>query len=177
MRIPALGTLTAAPLGAVNYVKAFANTNSQSKLYICSTPQPTDLDATGFAALTWVEIKGVGEVGETGADTNILTYDTWDTKVAQKAKGITDAGSPEIELARNSADAGQDAIRAAALTNLNYAFKIEKNDKLTVGGTNTIVYNRGLVTGPKRPNGRNEDFDLEVFTLGLQQLEVVVDNT
>lgn len=156
---------------------AFANTNSQSKLYFCSTPQPIDLDATEFAALTWVPITGVGSHGEAGSKTNILNYDTWDTKVTQKSKGITDAGSPEIELARIPDDAGQIALRAAAKTNLQYAFKMERNDKPTVDGTPTIIYNRGLVTGPTRPFGKNEDFDLEVFTLGLNQEEVVVDPT
>lgn len=156
---------------------AFANSNAGGKVYICTTAQASDLDQTGYEALTWVEIKGIGSHGETGSSTNILTYDTWDTTVALKAKGITDAGSPEIEVARISTDAGQDALRAAAATNLNYAFKMVKNDKLTGGGTGTVLYNRGLVAGPKRPHGRNEDFDLEVFTLALQQVEIVVDPT
>lgn len=147
------------------------------KLYICAANKEVDQTAAEFAALTWVEIKGVGSVGENGVSQNILTYDTWDTTVTQKAKGIVDAGSPEIELARDSADAGQDLLRTAATTNFNYCFKIEGNDKLTVGGTNTIIYNRGIVTGPRRPMGRNEDFDLEIYTLGLNQREIVVDPT
>lgn len=156
-------------------VQAFANTNSQSKFYFCSTPEPADLTASTFAALTWVQVLGVGNLGETGSKTDILNYDTWDTSVRQKAKGITDAGSPTLEVARIAADAGQIALRAAALTNFAYAFKIMRNDPATVGsGTPTIIYNRGLVVGPTRPNGKNEDFDLEVFTLGLLQLEVVV---
>lgn len=156
---------------------AFFNTNSGKKLFMCVTAQQIDLDATSFAALTWVQIKGVGSHGEAGTTTNILTYDTWDTDVVQKAKGMSDAGSPTIELARNHLDAGQDALRAAAGTNLNYAFKIVGNDKPNsdVDSTPTIIYNRGLVAGPTRPLGRNEDFDLEVFTLGLQQREVIVD--
>jgi hypothetical protein len=80
-------------------------------------------------------------------------------------------------LARIPTDPGQDILRDAAATNFNYAFKIERNDKPSLDGTPTIIYNRGLVTGPKRPLGRNEDFDLEVFTLGLNQREVVVDPT
>lgn len=158
-------------------VAGFANTNAGSKLYICSTTQPADLDATAFAALTWVQIKGVGSHGETGSKTNILNYDTWDTKVTQKAKGIVDAGSPEIELARISDDAGQVLLRTAAKTNTNYAFKMERNDKpnSNVGSKPTTIFNRGLVSGPRRPNGKNEDFDLEIFMLGLQQEEIVVD--
>lgn len=154
---------------------AFANTNAGSKLYVCATAQQADLDRAGYEALTFVEVKSVGNHGETGSNTNILTYNTWDTDVAQKGKGVTDAGSPEIELARVPTDPGQRILRAAADTPLNYAFKIVRNDPAIVGGTGTVIYNRGLVTGPRRPNGQNEDFDLEIFTLGLNQKEIVVD--
>lgn len=156
---------------------AFANSNAGSKLYMCATAQQVDLDRTAFEALTWVEIKGVGSHGEGGSSTNILTYDTWGDAVIQKAKGLTDAGSPEIELARIPTDSGQKLLRTAAATNFNYAFKMVRNDPAYVGGVPTIIYNRGLVTGPKRPFGRNEDFDLETFTLALNQREVIVDPT
>jgi len=156
---------------------AFFNTNAGSKLFVCATAQQADLDDEAFAALDWVQVRGVGSFGETGVSTNILTYDTWDTDVVQKAKGMTNAGDPEIELARIPDDPGQVILRTAARTNLNYAFKVERNDKPTINGTPTIRYNRGLITGPREPNGRNEDFDLEVFTLGLQQRQVTVDPT
>jgi len=65
-------------------------------------------------------------------------------------------------------------LRVAAKTNGNFAFKIVRNDAPS-GGTPTIIYNRGLVTGPRRPMGRNEDFDLEIFTLALQQEEIIDD--
>lgn len=158
-------------------LSGFANSNAGSKLYVCTTPQPDDIDQTAFEALTWVQVKGVGSVGETGNTTNILTYDTWDTDVIQKAKGQTDAGSPEIEITPLIGDAGQAALRAAAATNYNYAFKVTTNDAPEVGGTGTIRYNRGLVSGPREPNGRNEDFVLEVYTLGLQQKQIKVQPT
>lgn len=155
-----------------------ANSNAASKIFVCATPQNTDLNRGDYEGLSWVEIKGIGNLGETGKSTNILTYPTWDTKVAQKAKGITDAGSPTLEVARIPTDAGQEILRAAAAVgnNNNYAFKILRADG-PVGGTGTVQYNRGLVAGPTRPNGANEDFDLEVFTLALQQEEIVVNPT
>ncbi|PRD42123.1 hypothetical protein C5748_18410 [Phyllobacterium phragmitis] len=152
-----------------------ANSNAGSKFYCCVTPQPTDLTQAEFEALTWVEVKNVGSVGETGLNTNVLTYDTLDTDVSQKSKGISNAGDPAIEVARVAADPGQMAMRTIAATRYYYPFKLEKADAPTALMTNTIVYNRGLITGPTRPNGRNEDFDLEIFTLGLVQKEVVVD--
>ncbi len=162
-------------MAAVAVLRAFLNTNAGAKLYVCATPQPTDLNQAGFEALTWVQCKGVGSFGETGNNTNILTYDTWDTDVVQKAKGMTDAGSPEIELARDPDDPGQVILRAQALTNLNYAFKTVLNDAPEPGGTGTTRYNRGLVGGPRNPQGRNEDFDLEIFTLGLQQRQITIE--
>ena len=164
----------AAPLAAA---PAFANTNAGAKFYVCATPQPTALTKTGFEALTWVLVGGVGNVGETGTTTNMLNYNTWDTDVIQKAKGTSDAGNPDIEVARDPSDAGQDIMRAAALTNLNYAFKIMRTDypDSDPDSTPTIVYNRGLVSGPRTPNGQVEDFDLEIYTLGLQQKQITVD--
>lgn len=154
-----------------------ANTNSGGKLYIAvdvsgdAEPHNSDLLLVGYDALTWLQIGSVGSFGETGSNTNILSYDTLDDDVVQKGKGMTNAGDPEIELARSGTDLGQLELRAAALTKDSYAFKYELDDSGGVNGT--TYYNRGLVTGPRHPNGRNEDFVLEVFQLGLNQLEIV----
>jgi hypothetical protein len=154
------------------------NSMQGSKVYICTTSQSTaPADATAYAALTWVEIKKVGNMGQMGMSQNILTYPTWGDGVADKSKGMADAGSPTLEVMRDTADTGQDGLRTAAATNLKYAFKIERNDKLTGGGTNSIFYNWGVVSGPTRPQGGNEDFDVEVFTLGFSSAEVSVDPT
>lgn len=152
-----------------------ANTNAFSKIYVCPTPQNNDLTEAEYNDLEWVLIDGVGNLGETGKSTNILTYSTWETSVSDKAKGITDAGSPTLEVARDPKDKGQEILRQAGKVGNNnkYAFKILRSDQ-EIGGTGTIQYNRGLVAGPTRPNGQNEDFDLEVFTLGLVQEEIVV---
>ena len=155
-----------------------AYTNSGKKLFISPVPVTKAITLTALEAISdWLEVGGVGSHGETGVNTNILTYDTWGDSVVEKAKGMSDAGSPEIEIARNMDDAGQDALRTAAATSFNYAFKIEGNDPKTIGGDPTIFYNVGIITGPRRPNGRNEDFDLEVYTLGLNRLESITDPT
>lgn len=151
-----------------------ANTNKGRRVYICTTPKPSNLTQEQYEALSWVEIGNVGSIGESGTNTNVLSYDELDTDVTQKQKGISNAGDPVIECARNPTDAGQVALRAAALTKFYYAVKIEDEDKPSTDYSNTIYYNRGLVTGPVRPNGRNEDFILERFTVGIVQAEIVV---
>ncbi|HDS1139577.1 TPA: hypothetical protein QDZ75_003647 [Stenotrophomonas maltophilia] len=148
---------------------AEAKTNAGSKLSICVLPQNEDLTATEFAALTFVQVKKVGSIGERGINTNVVQYDTLDTLVALKGKGITNAGDPQIEVAEDLTDPGQVAMRAAGAPDVpdTYAFKIERAD-------GSIEYLRGLVTGPNVPGGRNEDFILNTYTLGLNQVPVVV---
>lgn len=152
-----------------------ANTNKGRKFFTCATAQPTDVLSSAYEALTWVEVKNVGSIGQTGTDTNIVSYDELATDVTQKQKGISNAGDPEIEVARNAADPGQDLMRSSALTKQYWAFKVEDDDK--IAGHGTRYYMRGLVTGPTRPNGRNEDFNLEIYKLGLVQLEIIVEAT
>jgi hypothetical protein len=152
-----------------------ANTHKDVKLYICVTPQPEELDQEGYEALTWVKVAKVGNLGETGTNTNIVSYPTLDTDVQDKAKGMSDAGSPVIEVARVYNDPGQVALRAAALTNFDYAFKIVRNDAPSEGFSDRVEYQRGKVAGPQKPNGGNEDFDLERFTLGFIQREIVAE--
>ncbi len=160
-----------------------ANTNAGRKIYISCTAaggttpeaQPVVLTLAAFEALDWTEVGDVGSIGQTGVDTNIVSYDTMNTEVTQKQKGISNAGDPEIECARNPTNVGQIAMRAAAATRYNYAFKIEDADAPEAGWSNTIYYNRGVVSGPFRPNGRNEDFILETYRLGLNQKEIVND--
>lgn len=162
-------------MNILSKIKAFANTNAASKVFVCATPQNNNLSLADYNALVWVEVGGVGNLGETGKSTNILTYPTWSDSVVQKAKGLTDAGSPTLEVDRRPTDAGQIILRAAGAVgnNNNYAFRIVRSDGVG-GGSGTVLYNRGMVSGPTRPNGTNEDFDLEVFTIALQQEEIVV---
>src|SRR5690606_31331365 len=120
-----------------------AYTHSSDKLYISTTAQNTDMDdhaTNGFPSLTYVEVKGVGSLGEIGKNTNIVNYDTWGSDNISKGKGLTDAGTADAEMLRIPNDPGQIAMRAAAATKDNYAFKIDLQD-------GTTRYFRALVTG------------------------------
>lgn len=169
-----LSMIAAALMATTALFAPNVGTNAGGKVYVCATPQNAPLDLAGYQALAWVEVTGVGEVGEMGTSTNILSYDTWADDVVDKGKGMSNAGDPTVETARNPTDPGQVIMRAIALQPHKYAFKIQKNDPAILGGTGTIYYTRGLVTGPARPQGRNEDFELEVYTLALVQRETVV---
>lgn len=142
--------------------------HSGAKVYICATAQTSELTSSGFSALTWVQIGKVGKFPESGIDTNIVSYDTIDTTVSIKAKGVSKAKDWVIEYARSTSDAGQDAIRTAAGTSSNYAFRLDLSD-------GTKIYNIGIVTGPVRSGGGPDDVLTETMTVGCNMADVVVD--
>lgn len=151
-----------------------ADTLKGRKLYICATPQPDEINEAAYKALTWVRVKHVGSIGETGTKDNILSYDEMDSDVLPKAKGISNAGDPPIELSRNATDPGQILMREAGVTKVVYAFKITDGDA-EAGYNPTTYFNRAIVGGPTKPNGRQESFNLEMYTLGCVQREITVE--
>jgi hypothetical protein len=150
-------------------------TKKGTKVYVCATAQNSDLISSTYAALTWVQVGKVGNVGDFGADSTMNSYNTLDEAVTQKQKGTANAGDPPIEVASVAADAGQVILRTFGdpLNQDNMAIKIERNDG-GAGFTNTIFYSRGVVSGPLYPGGGSDDFELERFTIGLNQLPVRV---
>lgn len=156
------------------------STKFGSKVFVCATAQNTDLTSSTYAALTWVQVGKVGNIGDFGATSTMNSYNTLDEPVSQQQKGTAAAGSPQIEVASVAADAGQVILRTFGdpLNQDNMAIKIERNDQITPStGTNTIFYSRGVVSGPLYPGGGSDDFDLERFTIGLNQLPIRVNAT
>ena len=154
-----------------------AQTLANSKFSVCAIPQNVELTQAGYEALAWTPVGGWANLGETGKKTNILTYNLIAAAVVDKGKGLTDAGSPQLEVSRIPNDPGQVILRSAAAIGNNantYAFKLEYSDSTVIGGTGSVFYMRGYVGGPTRPNGGNEDFIVEIYDLGLVQVEIEV---
>lgn len=139
-----------------------------SHLYVCATAQTSVLNLAGFEALTWVEIGRIGKYPESGIETNVVTYDTVDTEVSVKGKGVSKAKDWTVEVARSASDAGQTILRTAGASSnkSNYAVKMTRPD-----GTN--IYNIGIVTGPTRSGGGPDDADTETFMIGTNMADVV----
>ncbi|ASQ03665.1 MULTISPECIES: hypothetical protein [Sinorhizobium] len=138
-----------------------------AKVYISTAAVTLPLNAAGFGALTFTEITSVGNLGDYGAAPNIINYNTLDTEVMSKAKGVEDAGELAIEVARIFDDPGQIAIRAAAATKFNYAIKVEYADAPTPSWSNTIMYAAGPVSGPQLLGGGTDDFIRESYTVAF----------
>ncbi|MBN7804909.1 hypothetical protein JZX86_05960 [Agrobacterium rosae] len=143
---------------------------------ISTTPVSFPLNLAAFKALTYVEIKSVGNLGDYGAAPNIVNYPTLDTDVTSKAKGIEDAGDLSIEVARIFDDPGQIAIRAAAGTKFYYAVQVEYADAPGPDWSNTSMYAAGPVSGPMLMGGGTDDFIRESYTVAFSDQRPIFEN-
>ena len=125
------------------------------------------VDKAAYLALVYTDVPNVGSFGDTGVSQNVVSYSTWDRNVAAKGKGEADAGSPTVEFL-DVASAGMTIMETnAAVDNANsYAFRVQWPD-------GTTEYNRGIVTGPMRLKGGNEDFKRVSFNLGFSQVPIL----
>jgi hypothetical protein len=151
-------------------------TQQGKKLFVCATAQPIALSTAAAAALTWVEVFGVGNIGEYGKNPNMVAYNHMATGNIQRSKGLTDLGSPVIECSREqtlTVDPGVAAMVAAGDTNNSYYFKVELNDTPSSGASPkpTRDFLWGKLGGPTYPNGGVEDFELMRFTLAVNDLK------
>ncbi|WP_223494849.1 hypothetical protein [Stenotrophomonas indicatrix] len=79
---------------------AEAKANAGSKLSICVLLRNEDITATECAALTFVQVKKVGSIGERGINTNVVQYDTLDTLVALRARASPTPAIPRSRWLR-----------------------------------------------------------------------------
>lgn len=103
---------------------------------------PATYDDTGFAALTYVEVGEVADIGEFGGEGEVLTFTPIKTGIVNKLIGSIDYGSISVQLGKIFGDSGQDILKAGfdgAAKGKTHSFKVEYID----GG---IEYFTGIST-------------------------------
>ncbi|HEX8469972.1 MAG TPA: hypothetical protein VF633_02565 [Brevundimonas sp.] len=88
------------------------NPSAGAKLYVSATAPATPNEA-GFAALTWVQVKGLDQLGEFGKSYEVGTFDSLD-EGRLKYRSILDEGDIDASPADLPADPGQIIVKAAA---------------------------------------------------------------
>lgn len=127
------------------------------KIYIggALADQSSDFAAGDFSSQTWTEVKEwvtMGDLGDNAAD---VSSDIIGEQRTKHAKGTRDAGTMENVFNNDPLDAGQIAVIAAEKTPYSYAFKVELNDKPSVGASpkNSLRYFVALVNQAREGGG------------------------
>jgi hypothetical protein len=93
----------------------------------CSVAAPASFDGTGYAALTYTGIGEITDLGQgLGRKYNVVTHAPIATSQKVNKKGSYELPQIDLVMAWDQNDAGQDLLRAAALTNSSLSFKIVK---------------------------------------------------
>lgn len=98
-----------------------------STISIATTSGVATVDAAGFAAKTYTEIKFVSTIGDFGKSYNKIDFLPLATRIKLKLKGSIEAGNAALEYAIDATDAGQLLLLGTALnSDDSWAFKIVK---------------------------------------------------
>jgi len=138
---------------------------AKSKFSIGTTAPATD--ATTFAADTYTAVANIEDLGEVGSEAEILVGKYVDQAYARKLKGSRDNGTMTVVVARDPADAGQTALRAAEKQELPFNFKVELNDKPATDGTNTVFYFKAIVASAKTSMGGADDVVKDTYQIAI----------
>ncbi len=97
---------------------SLAQTAAGSKFYV-SSGLPATYDATGFRALTWVEVGELTEIPSFGKVYNMVNHNPLGTRQTIKLKGSYDNGSIDLPYAYDITTTGGDPGQALLLAGLD----------------------------------------------------------
>ena len=121
-----------------------------------------------YEALTpYVDVGWIESIDPGGDESADVTANVIDEGRTRHAKGTRDGGTCTITAFWNPSDAGQIDVMDAEATSNRYAISITRRDRLTPGGTDSLLYFRGLVRS-RRPSVLSaNDPQRIVFMIGV----------
>lgn len=129
--------------------------------------KPAVTTAAGYAVLTWVEVGEVENLGEFGDEYQVATFAALADARRRKLKSILDAGTAAFIIGRDPQNVGQQAMKAAAKTKYEYAFKIQAADALDANDTNSVYYFGALVLSARDNYGDSTNVVKTMFNTAI----------
>lgn len=150
-------------------------TASESKVFICATPPASTVDtAAEYAALTWIEVGEVEDMGEFGDESSDVTFASVGDGRTRHLKGVRDAGTLALVCGRDPLDAGQIALKAAEKTKYSYAIKVQAADAPSEDYTDSVYYFNAKVMSARDNYGTVDNVVRTTFNLGIDSAIIEV---
>ena len=140
-------------------------TAAQSRVYIGTTANAQTL--ANFQADTYTEVGEVEDLGEFGDEAEEITFTALADRRVRKFKGSFNAGTVSVQCGSDPRDLGQAAMITALSSDLDYNFKIELNDAITLSGTPTTLFFRGKVMSKRRNVGNVSNIVRQTYNVGV----------
>lgn len=138
--------------------EAFSSAGSELAI---SAALPATPNAAGFAALTWVDIAEITDLGSTGRTYNIINHQPLATRGVVKLKGSFNDGAKTVQAAYAPGDPGQVLVATALDDDAFYAFRETLQD-------GTIKYFLAQVTSAPTNVGTVDSITGTTFNLEIK---------
>jgi hypothetical protein len=150
-------------------------TASESKVFVCVTPAlPATDTGAEYAALTWVEIGEVEDMGEFGDESSDVTFASVGDGRTRHLKGVRDAGTLALVCGRDPADAGQIALKAAEKTKFSYPIKVQAADAISEDYTDSVYFFNAKIMSARDSYGSVDNVVKTNFSLGIDSAIIEV---
>jgi hypothetical protein len=141
------------------------NTAGGVKFYIGTTAAAATIGE--FEADSYVEVGEVEDAGQVGDESAEITFTALSDGRTRKLKGPRDAGTMAVVCGADSSDDGQAAMIEAEASPLDFNFRVQLNDQLTISGDPTFIYFRGKVMSKRRNIGNVSNVVRYNFNVGV----------
>lgn len=145
------------------------NPSAGTKVYV-SAAAPATFDETGYAALTWTEVKGFSNAGNIGDSMEVGNFDSL-TDGRIKYRSINDPGQIDASMADDPSDAGQIILKAAFAAGRGSSAELVSLRIEAADGSGT--YAQSMVAGWQRAFGGAADIIMRNTTLPIKAGTVV----
>lgn len=85
---------------------------------------PASENQAGYEALTYTNVGEITDLGEFGKEYNLISFTALGNRRVRKLKGSYNNGALQLQLARDTADAGQTSLRTALGSDNSYSFRV-----------------------------------------------------
>ena len=120
-----------------------------------------------YAADNYTLVTEAEDIGEFGDESESITFTALRDSRVRKFKGPKDAGTMNVVVGADLTDPGEDALVAAEDTPLDYNFKVELNDPVSLSGTPSTFYFSGKVMSKRVNVGNASNVVRRNFAVGV----------
>jgi hypothetical protein len=155
------------------------STSTEARFFISSTTITASTDTiTEYAALVWVEVGEVEDLGQFGDTSNEVTFTSLKDGRVRKFKGSKNAGTMALVCGDDPADLGQKKMDVAEVdSRFEYGFKVVINNQVTSNGLDGVDYFRGLVMSNPKTVGASDNIVRINYSIAINSAILSVDPT
>lgn len=126
-----------------------------------SASLPATFDAAGFNALTYTAVGEITDLGEFGAEYNLVTYTALGQRQTKKLKGSYNNGALQLQLGRDTTDAGQTLLRTALSSDNSYSFRVTLQNATRLQFTGKVMSYKTSVGSVDQITGAQSTIEID----------------